>query len=210
MNGVQAKPAQRSQRGATASRHQDLHDRLLTAAEQAIAEDGLSSIRARTLADAVGCSVGAIYGVFADLDTLILAVNGRTLDAISAALQQAGGDEAAERLVNLANAYLDYAVANRPRWMALFKHRMPPGQAITPSYAERQAAAFAEVEGPLAALCPTLSSEARALLARTLFSAVHGMVELGLDERVAAMPLPVLRAQIALVVEAIAAGLSCR
>jgi AcrR family transcriptional regulator len=210
MNDVQGKNEQRSQRGATASRHQDLHDRLLAAAEQAIIGDGLANIRARSLADAVGCSVGAIYGVFADLDTLILAVNGRTLDAIRAALQQAGSDKAAARLVNLASAYLDYAIANRPRWMALFKHRMPPGQAITQSYAERQAAAFAEVEGPLNALCPTMPDEDRALLARSLFSAVHGMVELGLDERVAAMPIPVLRAQITLVVEAITAGLTCR
>jgi AcrR family transcriptional regulator len=210
MNDVQEKSEQRSRLGKTASRHQDLQARLLDAAEQAIAADGLSNIRARTLAEAVGCSVGAIYGVFADLDALILAVNGRTLDAIGAALHRAGGDSPAGRLVCLANAYLDYAVANRPRWTALFKHRMPPDQPVTPSYIERQAAAFAQIEGPLAALCPALDDAERALLARSLFSAVHGMVELGLDERVAAMPLPVLRAQIRLVVEAIAAGLTCR
>jgi hypothetical protein len=45
------------------------------------------------------------------------------------------------------------------------------------------------------------------LLARTLFSAVHGMVEIGLDERVASMPLPSLRDQIQVIVEAVADGL---
>ena len=44
------------------------------------------------------------------------------------------------------------------------------------------------------------------VLARTVFSAVHGMVDLGLDEKVAEMPLAVLRAQIRLVVHALAAG----
>jgi AcrR family transcriptional regulator len=207
MNDVQDKSEPRSRRVATTARHQDLHDRLLDTAERAVAEDGLVNLRARALAEAVGCSVGAIYGVFADLDALILEVNGRTLDAIGLALQAAGGDGAAERLVRLAHAYLDYAVANRPRWLALFQHRMPPGRPITPAYAARQAAAFAHVEGPLAALRPDLPDEARALLARTLFSAVHGMVEIGLDERVASMPLPSLRDQIQVIVEAVADGL---
>jgi AcrR family transcriptional regulator len=196
MNDVQDKSEPRSRRVATTARHQDLHDRLLDTAERAVAEDGLVNLRARALAEAVGCSVGAIYGVFADLDALILEVNGRTLDAIGLALQAAGGDGAAERLVRLAHAYLDYAVANRPR-----------GRPITPAYAARQAAAFAHVEGPLAALRPDLPDEARALLARTLFSAVHGMVEIGLDERVASMPLPSLRDQIQVIVEAVADGL---
>jgi len=208
MNAVQAKHEQGSRKELTASRHRNLHDRLLDAADKAIATDGLPSLRARTLAEVVGCSVGAIYGVFADLDALILAVNGRTLDAIGEALRRAGGETPQERLVQLAHAYLDYAVANRPRWIALFKHRLPLGQAITPSYTARQMAAFAQVEGPLASLCPALGDDDRALLARTLFSAVHGMVELGLDEKVVALKLPVLREQIRMVVEAMAIGLT--
>ena len=46
------------------------------------------------------------------------------------------------------------------------------------------------------------------MLARSLFSAVHGMVALGLDERVAAMTLPVLREQLRVVVGAVARGLA--
>ncbi|MGI4955111.1 MAG: TetR/AcrR family transcriptional regulator [Janthinobacterium lividum] len=207
MNGVQDKSEQRSKRTSTAVRHQDLHDRLLAAAEQAITTDALATLKARTLAEAVGCSVGAIYGVFADLDALILAVNGRTLDAIGEALDQAGGDSPAERLVRLADAYLDYAVAHRPRWTALFRHRLPEGQAVPTAYAIRQAAAFSHIDRPLAAMRPAMADADRGLLARTLFSAVHGMVAFGLDEKIATMPLPVLRAQIRLVVEALAIGL---
>ena len=208
MRGIEAKSGRRPRRDGTASRHKDLHDRLLDAAEEAIAAEGLSNLRARTLAEAVGCSVGAIYGVFTDLDTLILAVNTRTLAAIGAALDRAAGADPAERMVQLAYAYLDYAAANRPRWTALFQHRLPPGQSVTAEYAAQLAASFAHVEGPLAALCPALPEPDRVLLARSLFSAVHGMVELGLDEKVAAIPLPTLRAQIGFVVAAMAAGLA--
>ena len=200
--------AEHRPRDGTALRHQELHDRLLAAAEAAIASGGLASLKARTVAEAVGCSVGAIYGVFADLDALILAVNSRTLDAIAACLTQVsshGGP--AEHLVRLAEAYLAYAAANGPRWRALFQHRMPEGRPVTPGYAERQLAAFSFIEAPLAVLRPSLPEARRTVLARTLFSAVHGMVDLGLDEKVASLKPAELRAQIRLVVSAIATGL---
>jgi len=209
MNTIQEKYEQGSRRPATVARHHDLHDRLVAAAEAAMAVAGLASLRARTLADAAGCSVGAIYGVFPDLDALALAVNGRTLDAIDAAMGQAApGGDPVEHLVQLALAYLGYAAGNRQRWGALFQHRMAEGQPIPPSYAARQAAAFSHVEQPLAALRPDLPGAQRSLLARTLFSAVHGVVALGLDEKVAAMPIPVLRAQLRVIVEAMARGLA--
>ena len=65
----------------TADRRQSLRDGLIAAAEQAIAAEGLAGLRARDLARQVGCALGAIYNVFADLDDLIIAANARTLAA---------------------------------------------------------------------------------------------------------------------------------
>ncbi len=202
------RPPLGSRRAATSARHRELHDRLLDAAEAAIAEAGLQNLRARHLAEIVGCSVGAIYGVFPDLDALILAVNARTLAAIDAALRDPGAaQQAAARLVWVALAYLDYAAANRPRWDALFQHRIPDGQSVPIWYIERQNVAFSHIEQPLALLLPTMPDGERSLLARTLFSAVHGVVALGLAEKVATTPMPVLRAQLRLLVEAVCDGL---
>jgi AcrR family transcriptional regulator len=209
MNTIQEKYERRSHRAATIQRHQDLHDRLVTAAEAALTRSGLANLRARDLAEAAQCSVGAIYGVFPDLDALVLEVNGRTLLAIDAAMRDAGaGADPVEHLVRLAQAYLDFAVGHRPRWAALFAHTLPPNRSVPDWFAERQAAAFSHIETPLAALAPALAEPERALLARSLFAAVHGMVTLGLDEKVAAMPMPTLRAQVRMVVEAVARGLA--
>ena len=147
--------------------------------------------------------------MFADLDALVLAVNASTLDAIAACLAAVPAREKnpAEHLARLAEAYLAYAAGNGPRWRALFGHRMPPGRPVPPAYAERLAAAFAFIEAPLATLRPGLSPAKRTVLARTLFAAVHGIVELGLDEKVASLKPAELRAQLRLVVGAIAAGL---
>ena len=208
MNTVQQKSERRSQKSSTAERHHDLKDRLVTAAETAIQSGGFETVRARSLAEAVGCSVGAIYQVFPDLDALLLTVNGRTLDAIDAVMQETGpAGTPADQLGRLAEAYLSYAAEHRPRWAALFQHRMTGGRPVTDEFAGKQAAVFAHIEQPLAALRPDLDAEGLAILARTLFSAVHGMGGLGLDEKVAAMPLGVLREQVGLVVAAVARGL---
>ena len=180
----------------------------MDAAETAIEAAGLGELRARGLADAVGCSVGAIYGVFPDLDALVLTVNSRTLEAIAAAMRTATADrDPALHLERLADAYLDYAFRNRRRWAALFEHRMSDGHPLPDWYEACRTAAFDLIAAPVASLRPDLPDPDRALLARTLFSAVHGMVALGLDNKVTAVTLPVLRGQVRTVVAATARGL---
>jgi hypothetical protein len=46
------------------------------------------------------------------------------------------------------------------------------------------------------------------LMARSLFSAVHGVVLLGLEEKLQRIPLPILREQLTLVVGALGRGLA--
>ena len=169
----------------------------------------MPNVRARALAEEAGCAVGAIYGVWDDLDALVLAVNAQTLDAINAALREASRHpDAADQLAGLAGAYLGYARAHRQRWRALFQHRLPPGKPMPPDYAARLQGAFTVLDAPLAALRPSLPDAERALLARTMFSAVHGVIDLGLDEKVAELTPAVLAAQLDALVRAIAAGLA--
>jgi AcrR family transcriptional regulator len=194
-------------RPATALRHQDLRAELLAAAERQIETRGLAHLRARDLANQAGCSLGAIYNVFTDLDELILAVNANTLRALDREMTGIEDGDPFQQLTALANAYLTYADRNRLRWEALFSHRMPAETVVPQWFQDVQNAAFSRIEGPLALLRPDLPEAARGLLGRSIFAAVHGMVALGLDRRVAPMDLPVLRSQIALVVGAIVRGL---
>ena len=187
----------------------------MAAAEQAIAREGLRSLRARTLAQEVGCAVGAIYNVVKDLDDLVLLVNARTLAALERDLSAAdrtsehpGPNAAIARLVRMALAYLDFAAAHTPRWRALFEHRMPAGRDVPDWYREQQQRLFAYVEELLLELQEHESRVRRALLARSLFSAVHGLVVLGLEEKLQTLPLPVLREQIRFVVTAIGRGMA--
>lgn len=198
-----------------AERRDKLRDALIEAAEQTIATDGLRALRARDLAAQVGCAVGAIYNAVADLDELIYAVNARTLAALEQTFTAAGdagtvpsADSAIAQFVRLALAYTDFAAANGPRWRALFGHQPPLGREVPMSYMADQLRLFSYVEKPLQVLMPGITHERRTLLARSLFSAVHGIVVLGLEERLQLFPLPVLREQVIFLVEAMGRGLT--
>lgn len=200
-------------------RRERLRTALIDAAEAAIADNGLSALKARDLAKEAGCAVGAIYTAFPDLDALILMVNLRTLAlferAITAvpiapapegAATPAERDAAVETLIRLAVAYLHFAAGNRPRWRALFQHRVTT-HALPDWYLVEQVRLFRYIEAPLRVLRPDLRDRERALLARSLFSATHGLVSLGLDEKLMVLSEPVLRGQIEIVVGALGRGL---
>lgn len=200
---------------STTERRGALREALIEAAETAIAAGGLAQLKARDLARAAGCALGAIYTVFPDLDALILAVNARTLDRIDRAMREAGAtgeapldaERAIARLVELATAYLDFAVAQTGLWRALFEHRLPLGQAVPADYLALQMTLFRHIVAPLQALQPGLGEPARLMLARSLFSAVHGVVDLGLEEKLTAVPLPQLRRLVVLLATAMGRGL---
>lgn len=194
-------------------RHAALRIRLIDAAERTIAAQGLAALKARDLAREAGCAVGMIYNVFAHLDELVLCVGSRTLTMLDAALVAARSpdcgklpQEATAELVRLAFAYLEFAAAHTIRWRALFEHRMAPGRPLPEWFIAQLRMLFAQLERPLATLLPEFEPRARRIFARTLFSAVHGIVALGLEEKLVTLPMPELRTQLAATVRAITAG----
>lgn len=193
----------------TEERRERLREELIRLADEAMRADGLQGLKARELAREAGCAVGAIYTVFPDMDALILAVNARTLRRFEAFIadREGGPREPVARLVHLAVSYLAFAAGDPLRWRALFQHRLAGEKAPPDWYMVEQARLFSYIEEPLGELRPELKGRERSLLARTLFSATHGMVSLGLDEKLAAVPVPALKAQIETVVEAMGRGL---
>jgi AcrR family transcriptional regulator len=210
-------------------RRQQLRDRLVEAAERIIAGQGLSGLKARDLAQEAGCAVGAIYTVFSDLDALVLEVNMRTLALFESYIVRAtaSGEEddigqarpamdsapdATERallgLVRLARAYLTFAQDHPLRWRTLFQHRLPGGQSPPDWYLAEQSRLFRYIEAPLALLCPGLADDERLLRARSLFSSTHGLVSLGLDEKLMALPGPLLARELEVIVRALGRGLA--
>ncbi len=188
-------------------RRAQMRERVLEAAEAVISTKGLAGLKARDIAARAGCALGAIYTVFEDLDELILGVNQRTLARLEAALATPEEADGEAELQRLARAYLGYARDEEPRWRALFEHRLPPEKPLPDWYARDRDRLFALAEAPLASLLPNEEPAARKLRARTLFSAVHGVVLLGLEEKLAPTSSRTLEAQLREFVAMMARGL---
>jgi len=196
------------------ARRRKLRDALIQAAEGTIEKEGLRGMKARDLATTVGCAVGAIYNVFTDLDDLIFAVNALTLEQLENKLTVANATSAdpqanaVRSLTHLALAYTNYAAANPRRWRALFDHRLAEDQAVPAWYRAQLARLFVYIEEPLRSLAPDMQPDQRMQLARSLFAAVHGIVLIGLEEKLQSIPLATLREQVTFMVEAFTKGLS--
>jgi AcrR family transcriptional regulator len=192
-------------------RREKLREALVLAAERSIAAGGLAGLRTRELAREIGCANGAVYNLVADMDELILRVGSRTLHRLDALLTEAeseGSASAGETLVHIAQAYCDFAAENIGLWRALFEHRMQPGKPIPDWAIDEQMVLFRHIYRPLAALFPKRSAHELSVTARSLFSAVHGMVMLGLEQKLIAVPIDALRNEIAIMVRAMVKGLA--
>lgn len=194
-------------------RREKLRSDLILAAERMIAERGLAGLKTRDLAREIGCANGAVYNLVVDVDELILRVGSRTLlrldEALSAAAN-AGEPSPREALVRIAIAYCDFAAENLQLWRALFEHRMEADKILPDWSIDDQMQLFRHIHQPLTALLPQRSPEEMSITARSLFSAVHGMVALGLEQKLVAVPLPALRKEIAGLVRAMLDGLVAR
>ncbi|MBR0717730.1 TetR/AcrR family transcriptional regulator [Bradyrhizobium liaoningense] len=191
-------------------RREKLRSDLILAAERMIAERGLPGLKTRDLAREIGCANGAVYNLVADVDELILRVGSRTLARLDQALTaaEAADDPSPQAtLIRIAIAYCDFAASNLELWRALFEHRMERGKEVPDWAISEQMELFRHIYRPLAALFPKRSVEDLSITARSLFSAVHGMVALGLEQKLVAVPLPALRREISALVRATLDGL---
>jgi AcrR family transcriptional regulator len=194
----------------TLERREKLRCELILAAERSIGAKGMAGLKTRELARDIGCANGAVYNLVEDMDELILLVGSRTLERLDASLTAAESDgpaSAGETLARIAVAYCDFAADNLELWRALFEHRMAPGKPIPEWAIEQQMELFRHIYRPLATLFPKRSAAELSVTARSLFSAVHGMVALGLEQKLIAVPVGALRAEIALIVRAMVRGL---
>ena len=192
--------------GKVAARRAALRENLIEIAERTIAQHGLNALRARDLASEAGCAVGAIYNVFGDLTDLVLAVNARTfrrLGADVATAQSAAPQDPTEQLVTMAQAYHRFAADNHLSWRALFDVERAPGDTAPDWYLQEMGQLFTYISDPLQAIFPEQDPDKVMLLTRTLFSSVHGIVLLGLDEASAGVPKQDIDQMIALVLRQI-------
>ncbi len=191
-------------------KRQAMRERIVLAVLKGIETRGIGRLSARDVAKLAGCSAAAIYTVFEDFDHAIFAANARVLDRMGAALAAVPmpEDDPATSLRDLARAYARFALENEVYWWAVFNHRQAETTVTPDWYLEQHATLISRIFAPLRVLRPDLDAAGLALRARTLFSAVHGVVQLSLERRFVGVPTEHLEAEVAALVDAMTRGLA--
>lgn len=180
---------------------------ILEIARDLIASKGLRSLKVRDVAEAADCSIGSVYNEFGDFDGLILTVNRETVRALTARLVAVPSDDPIAQLHGYAATYLDFATEHANLLRSLFEHRMEEDRPFPEDILNMVMEAFALIYTPLSRLMPDRDPAELALIARTMFSATHGIISLGLEDRMVAVPPAKLKQQLAQFVDAQLIGL---
>ncbi len=181
---------------------------IVRVAREILADEGLAGLQARKIANAADCSVGTIYNLFGSLDMVVIFANAETLNELHDDLVRAKSSAAAfhQQLEALAQAYLGFAMRRTPEWRALFEHRFTTKTTVPEWYLQAQADVFAIVEDLLR---PTIVADhSRSEAARALFSAVHGVVCIALDQKLGAFDGSAAERQVHFIVKSIAHGIN--
>jgi AcrR family transcriptional regulator len=180
---------------------------MLETARVTISTKGLRSLKVRDVAEAADCSIGSVYNEFGDFDGLILTVNRETVQALSARLVAVPSEDPIRQLHGLAETYLAYFTEHANLLRSLYEHRMEEDRPFPEDILLMVMRAFALMHDPLVRLMPGADPAEIALQARMMFSAVHGIIALGLEERMVAVPPEKLRQQLTQFVDTYLAGL---
>ena len=161
-----------------------LFDMALDAAEKIVENEGINALTARRVSKEIGYSVGTIYNLYDNLDDLIVHMNASVLDDLKQALLAVPQDnDVAERLKNMAAAYIGFTRTNLNLWNSLFDHRLPPGEDVPDWYRVKVEDLIRLIEHAIAPEFSSAHAVERQQSAWVLWSSLHGICSLANTEK---------------------------
>ncbi|SDJ21494.1 TetR/AcrR family transcriptional regulator [Billgrantia gudaonensis] len=160
-----------------------LHAQVMSACDAWLQDNPVHSLSLRALAREVGCAPSTLLKLYGSFGNLLQHVNLETLDllrGVIAPLENAGPEA---RLKGLALAYWQFAQREPYRWQLLFDYPLAQEGELDRRQSDMIEALFVRVEATLKEYQPALDDLEARRLSRTLWGSVHGLVQLGLNER---------------------------
>ncbi|MBY7666377.1 TetR/AcrR family transcriptional regulator [Vibrio anguillarum] len=138
----------------------------------------------RKIATMIGYVPSTLVNVFGSYNLLLLHVVAQTLDELSSQAKKVVGkcSDPKEALYQLAYCYHDFAQLHPNRWQLIFEHNMN-GERLPQWQAERIDNMTAMLEGLLTILAPQHSQQEVLQASRVLWSGVHGITLLSVDDK---------------------------
>ena len=164
---------------------EELKQLVIDSARRLVDKLGPGGVTARRIADDMGYTPGTLYQHFANLNDIFLHVNAANLGQLERQIAAAGesGSTPVERILEMAYTYLGYAQSHPHRFALMFTSHVPHGEDAPEHIQVRVDSLFALVTRQLGLIWPDRTPEMLALTARTLWSAVHGVVSLSVRDQ---------------------------
>lgn len=155
---------------------QELVELVLQEAQALVEAEGFRALTARRLAEAVGYSPGTLYNLFANLDAIVMQVNGRTLELLDRSLAgtRLTGDAQADTLA-LAMAYFAFIERHPRLWEQLFEYRLGEGSQIPDWFTGKIRQLLRRLETVLAPLFDPSQVEPLEEAVQVLWASLHGI-----------------------------------
>lgn len=158
---------------------EEIREMVLDAAETIIINEGYSALTVRKIAMEIGYTVASIYMVFANMADLSMHIKANTMDELTGQLQQLPRCAPERHIVELARAYLKFAVKNLNRWNMIFVQDTE----LPEWYRQKINLIFGLLEAQFALLAPDCPTQQSKLAARALWSGVHGICVLSMTDK---------------------------
>lgn len=119
-NAINANNLLNTDRFITEMEKDNIQNLLLETGRKIVQEKGTEALTVRKLSEASGCSVGAIYNQFSNMDNFVVIQNYMTLDALAGCLEkvQKTGDAFADMNAFL-HEFVNFVIENKNLWFML-------------------------------------------------------------------------------------------
>jgi len=147
-------------------------------------EHSYHELSLRKIANMIGYVPSTLVNVFGNYNLLLLHAVAQTLDELAEEAQEAVQDATApqDALFKLAYCYHDFALKHPHRWQLIFEHNMN-GETLPEWQAKRIDGMTGMLEGLLTTLAPERSKSDVLKASRVLWSGVHGITLLSVDDK---------------------------
>ncbi len=161
-----------------------LHAQVMAASDAWLQGNPVHTLSLRALAREVGCAPSTLLKLYGSFGNLLQHVNIETLARLRTVIEPLTEGASPERQLNaLARAYWQFAQREPYRWQLLFDYPLAQEGELDQRQSDMIEALFLRVEASLKEYQPALGDLEARRLGRTLWGSVHGLVQLGLNER---------------------------
>lgn len=157
----------------------NIQNLLLQIGRKMVQEKGTEALTVRKLSEASGCSVGAIYNQFANMENFIVIQNYMTLDELSVRLSKIKRTENTFGDLNrFVQAFVDYVIDNRNLWYLLYSFHLRNNRSYSYFYMKKVVKIVGLINGFLVQILPEVERPERLLASQVLWLTLFSLSSL--------------------------------